>query len=713
MLDFAFSICVSYHDSIRKLNNNEQKLIKQASFDFMTNPKKPGFSFERIMKSKDKNFWAFRAGIDLRVIVHRLGNDIRFMYVDHHDKALNWPKERRVSEHPITKSLQNYDAVDDSFVNLIVKENDTISTQQPPEPVIKKENDNQIFNEIKNDILLQIGIPEEWVLNVKNITEDKLDELLSKLPEEASEALQDIYLGEKPEKFIKKHTTNDVYLHPDTQRRFLKINDVNQFNKFFDQPWENWMVFLHPEQRDASEKNRNGSAKVSGSAGTGKTVVALHRALNLAKQETTNKILLMSYSKTLSNDLDIKLKLLFENDRNKLLKVKVSTLNKEAYYYYREAHFYFYKTRKDFDNIASDIQIKNFISVACKELQINDFDQKFLFSEWNQIIDAWDMQEFSEYKNIQRLGRGLQLGSIQRLKIWNIFSSLREMMKAKNLQTWNSVFGLVARYFEKNPVKPYSNIIVDEAQDLGPIGLKFIRSLVEKKQNDLFFSGDLGQQIYEKPFSWLSAGVDIRGRSNHLKINYRTSKQIYSLTSLLLPDTIEDVDGNEEERKGVLSVFEGPKPLINFFQNADEEKKELSNWLAELINNGVNHEEIAILCRSRNQFNAAKNICDQMQIPNLEIKPNSSFQKGCVSIMTMHRSKGLEFRAVVIFSCNNDVLPFPRAVQDAEDEQEKKQIIKTEEYILYVACTRAREHLWLSSSSKPSEFIEYLNLGNN
>lgn len=81
--------------------------------------------------------------------------------------------------------------------------------------------------------------------------------------------------------------------------------------------------------------------------------------------------------------------------------------------------------------------------------------------------------------------------------------------------------------------------------------------------------------------------------------------------------------------------------------------------------------------------------------------------------MTMHRSKGLEFRAVVIFSCNNDVLPFPRAIQDAEDEQEKKQIIKTEEYILYVACTRAREHLWLSSSSKPSEFIEYLNLGND
>ncbi|MDC1260156.1 AAA family ATPase [Pseudomonadota bacterium] len=706
MIETQFNYSKTFRESIRKLSNENQKRVKTSCVDFQLNGKSNALQFERISQNVDRkyNFWSIRAEGGIRIVIHKEGGSIRFMYVDHHDDAFKWPTKNRVEQHPVTGSLQTYEIIDENF-NEFNQEtvNDKIYFKKNDNHVFKKETlkKEYIFKHLTESQLLQIGVPQIWIKKVQELTEEDFELYLEKLPEEASEALTDIYLGENINNKIKKFQVKDIHEHPDTLRRFSKIESIEEINNFFDMDWESWLTFLHPEQRESAYKNRNGAAKVSGSAGTGKTVVSLHRAYHLAKNDKNTNILLMTYSNTLAKDLENKVNLLFKTNTNLIKKIKVSSINKEVRRLFPI----------QFKDIIQENQIKLIIKASTEELNINDFDIKFLLSEWNHIIDAWDIITFNEYKNFLRVGRGTQIGLLQRSKIWKIFTNVRKILEQKNMQTWNSAIGFVARHYSNEIVKPYTNVIIDEAQDLEPIGLTFLRSIVEKKENDLFFSGDLGQRIYKQSFSWLKSGVDIRGRSNHLKINYRTSKQIFKLSDLLVPDQIVDEDGNTEDRKGIVSTFDGPEPSINFFNNSQEEISKLSQWLKEITSNKVIHyEEIALLCRTRHHFDKAIEICKKINFPHIVVSNTSEPKKGFLSIMTMHRSKGLEFRAVAIFSCNYDMLPLRFALNDAEDEVEKKQIIKREEFLLYVACSRAREFLWLSSSDKPSEFIEFLNL---
>src|SRR5262245_50223895 len=131
---------------------------------------------------------------------------------------------------------------------------------------------------------------------------------------------------------------------------------------------------------------------------------------------------------------------------------------------------------------------------------------------------------------------------------------------------------------------PFDFPVIDEAQDVSVAQLRFLAALGTDQPNHLFFAGDLGQRIFQPPFSWKALGVDIRGRSRTLHINYRTSHQIRTQADRLLGPELSDVDGNAEQRVGTISVFNGPSPTVQVLQTPEEESQTVGTWLADRAN---------------------------------------------------------------------------------------------------------------------------------
>jgi superfamily I DNA/RNA helicase len=205
--------------------------------------------------------------------------------------------------------------------------------------------------------------------------------------------------------------------------------------------------------------------------------------------------------------------------------------------------------------------------------------------------------------------------------------------------------------------KPYTHIVVDEAQDLGVRELRLLAAIAPTGSNSLFFAGDLGQRIFQQPFSWTILGVDVRGRASVLKVNYRTSHQIRQAADRLLPKVVRDVDGVEEERFGTVSVFNGPEPLIKKHADAKAEIESVAHWIAEAVAAGISAFEIGIFVRSRNQLDRARSAVHAAGYEALELSERGDDPGSRISIGTMHLAKGLEFKAVAVMACDDDVLP--------------------------------------------------------
>jgi superfamily I DNA/RNA helicase len=255
---------------------------------------------------------------------------------------------------------------------------------------------------------------------------------------------------------------------------------------------------------------------------------------------------------------------------------------------------------------------------------------------------------------------------------------------------------------------PFDFAVVDEAQDISVAQLRFLAALGDDRPNSLFFAGDLGQRIFHQPFSWKSLGVDIRGRSRTLRVNYRTSHQIRTQADLLLGSELADVDGVAETRAGTVSVFNGPEPTIRALDGIDEEISVVGTWLSERITEGVVPHEIGIFVRSPAQLERARAAVEEAGLQFKVLDEKIETTSGRVSISTMHLAKGLEFRAVVVMACDDEVIPLQDRIETVTDESDLLEVYDTERHLLYVACTRARDYLLVTSGAIPSEFLDDL-----
>jgi superfamily I DNA/RNA helicase len=244
------------------------------------------------------------------------------------------------------------------------------------------------------------------------------------------------------------------------------------------------------------------------------------------------------------------------------------------------------------------------------------------------------------------------------------------------------------------------------AQDVGIAELRFLAALGAGRPDALFFAGDLGQRIFQQPFSWKSLGVDIRGRSHALRINYRTSHQIRRQADRLLPAAVSDVDGNEESRRGTVSVFNGPAPDVGIFEIVPEETAAVGRWIAARLKEGVQPHEIGVFVRSERELERARAAVAEAAVPSILLSDEVETAAGHVSIGTMHLAKGLEFRAVAVMACDEYTIPSQERIENVADDADLEDVYDTERHLLYVACTRARDHLLVTGIEAASEFLD-------
>lgn len=702
-----FRIADTFTDSLAKLTGDEQKAVKMTAFDLQLNPAHPSMSLHKIEQSKDKSFWSVRVSSDIRLIVHKTATSFLLCYVDHHDKAYKWAERRKLDVHPKTGAAQ-WVEIRERVEEIVVRAGVVAAAPDGVKAKASKPagEPKALFAGRSDEELLSYGIPPEWLADVRKVDEDSLLILADHLPAEAAEALLELATGGAPKPFVAIQAGTDPFSHPDAQRRFRVMKDVEELERALDFPWEKWTVFLHPAQRQWVERDYTGPARISGSAGTGKTIVALHRAVHLARQYQDSRILLATFSDTLASALATKLQNLISNQPRLAERLEIqsmATIGKRLY------GAYWGKPK-----LATQLQMGQVLLDAAKIDPSLKFNQRFLLGEWNDLVDAWQLKTWEAYRDVKRLGRKTRLSEAQRIALWAVFERAQEALKQGGLITHAEMFTRLAEKASTLKHPPFEFVVIDEAQDVSIAQLRFLAAVStshgQVRPNSLFFAGDLGQRIFQQPFSWKSLGVDIRGRSRTLHINYRTSHQIRAQADQLLGPDVSDVDGNTEGRRGTVSVFNGPAPEIRSFKSEGEEGQAVAAWLLDRIKDGIAPHELGVFVRSEAQVARAVAAVTGAGVPYSVLDEQVETTNGLASVCTMHLAKGLEFRAVVVMACDDEVIPLQERVEAVTDDADIEEVYNTERNLLYVACTRARDRLLVTSVMPASEFLEDLQL---
>jgi len=695
-----FRIADTFTDSLARLTGEEQKQIKTTAFDLQLNPVNPGMQFHKLDRAKDPNFWSVRVSRDIRLIVHKTHSSLLLCYVGHHDNAYHWAERRKLETHPKTGAAQLVEVREMVREITVPKYVDTADRQAEkatsPKPLL--------FTDITDEELLGYGVPAEWLDDVRGTDEDSVLELADHLPAEAAEALLELATGGRPQITQPAIANADPFEHPDALRRFRVMKNVEELERALDYPWEKWTIFLHPAQRQWVEKDYNGPARVSGSAGTGKTIVALHRAVFLARNYPDARILLTTFSKLLANSLRAKLRRLISNEPQLGERLEVHSIDAMGRRLY-ETHCV---EKGGTPNIISSDKLQQLLIDASAEVGEHKFSQRFLVTEWNEVVDAWQLDSWESYRDVKRLGRKTRLSEKQRQMLWSIFNRVRLSLVDRGLLTYPALFNQLSTQIAERKHPPFDFAVIDEAQDISVSQLRFLAAIGGQRSNGLFFAGDLGQRIFQTPFSWRSLGVDVRGRSHTLHINYRTSHQIRMQADRLLGPEVSDVDGNTEDRRGTVSVFNGPDPRIQVLDSIEDERNAVSQWLSDRHSEGVLPHEMGVFVRSEKELDRAKGAVENASIPFKVLDQNLESTSGYLSVSTMHLAKGLEFRAVVVMACDDEVIPLQGRIETVVDDSDLEEVYNTERHLLYVACTRARDYLLVTSVDPASEFLDDL-----
>ena len=492
-----------------------------------------------------------------------------------------------------------------------------------------------------------------------------------------------------------------------------------------------WQLFLHPQQRALVERRANGPMRVSGGAGTGKTVIAVHRAAELAKRDASGgrepQILLTTYTRNLADDLrrqvaQLEPRLPF-TERLSESGVMVSGLDRVARMILQQAGARISPIAQEVigqprarvltypkDNVWQEV-----LTLMGDELPEGLRSADFLESEYELIVLPQRVTTLKQYLRIRRPGRGVALDRSKRAAVWKAMERYRDRSADLGVTSFAEQLALAAAWLDHEAglgtPRPFRHVLVDEAQDLTPAHLQLLRALVEPGPDDLFLAEDSHQRIYGKKITLSHYGIQVRGRSRRLTRNYRTTRQNLDVAfGILDPGTYEDMEGQAEEHRYV-SPRSGPEPLLlHAVDRADELDKAaelLRVWLEQDRDSEDSApENIAILVRDRYQRDAVVNGLAQHGV-EVRAVDREAAGRGRPVVMTMHRAKGLEFRKVLLFDVSSNAIP--RSLRDQQySEADRDDALLRERSLLYVAATRARDQLAISWSGEASPLITFL-----
>ena len=691
------AISTDFLTAYAALPRQKQGKVTEFFNKFRNDPMHPGINFEKINEGIDKNICSVRIDDTYRGIVVREpeSNVYILLWVDHHDEAYAWAKRKKCSINTLTGSVQIFD------VQEVIEEQKAID-----EPAL--------FANISDEVFEKIGLPEEQLPMIKAIkTLEGLHSLKAAIPEEAFEGLE--WLGNgfsveevldtlypETEKVEVKENDFAAALQTDTSRKsFVIVEGEEELQAIMQEPLEKWRIFLHPTQRKVVEKNFNGPARVLGGAGTGKTVVAMHRAKMLASNlESNEKILFTTYTKNLAEDIKDNLRKICTAEEMK----RIDIINLDAWvsnFLRRQGYEYQIVYDEEVDKAWRDA-----IAIAGGDL---NFVENFYKDEWVKVVQAQEVYDKVSYCKASRIGRGVRLDRKVRMQIWDVFDEYQNIMNEKLQRDVETAMYECRKILEnKKLTGQYTSIIVDEAQDLSPSAYRLLRSLAgDEHRNDIFIVGDSHQRIYRNKAVLSKCAINVRGRSSYLRINYRTTEEIRKFAfGLLNGVSFDDLDDDYDNGKGCQSLTHGDKPEIKEFATPEEELDYLVSKIHELETAGVEQKNICIVARTHKLLDSYIAGLQRAGIKSFEIKANKTDDRTFegVRIATMHRVKGLEFDYVFAVAVNKKVLPFGTRA-DFEDDISLEEFRTGEKCLLYVALTRARKSACVTCYGGLSELI--------
>lgn len=691
------AISTDFLTAFAKLPRQQQGKVTEFFNKFRNDPLSRGINYEKIVDGKDKNMYSVRIDDTYRGIVVKQQESGVYMllWVDHHDEAYTWARRKKCTINKVTGSVQVFDVHD------TVEEN--VTDSQP------------IFAEVTDKQLLKMGVPEEQFALVRSFTSlDKFYEQKSCFPEEAYEGLEWIANGFDPEEimhnlFADMEAVSDVDEHDftvalksDTSQKFFVIVDgEDELKRIMAEPLEKWRIFLHPTQRKIVKKNYSGPARVLGGAGTGKTVVAMHRAKQLAsKIEVNERILFTTFTSNLSGDIKENLRKICTVEEMKHIEVAnldlwVSGFLREQGYEYR---------------IVFDTEINQAWEYALEYVGNEaGFLPEFYKDEWIKVVQMQEAYTKEQYLKATRLGRGVRLDRKKRNMIWNVFEEYMNIMNEKQQRDTEYALYECRKILEHRYKQgKYKFIIVDEGQDLSMSAYRLLRALAgEQHQNDIFIVGDAHQRIYRNKAVLSKCGINVRGRSSYLRINYRTTEEIRKYAfGLLQGVSFDDMDEDYDNGRECQSLTHGMKPEVYNFNNAEEELDFIISKLKQLATAGVDYKNICIVARTHKLLDGYIAGLSKEGIRSYEIKKNRTDDRSMegVRVATMHRVKGLEFDYVFLAAVNKRFSPMA-IMQNLEDPVTAQELKTCEKCLIYVALTRARKAAYITGYGGLSKLI--------
>ena len=679
-------IAKTYFQSKTELSGSDARRIDSFLKRLMDDPTNPGIGLERLRDVPDTNMWSARVSRDLRAILHYQGNHLIVLHVGHHDQAYAWAERRRVNPHPVTGALQI----------VVLPETQEATPEPQPTTAGPVQDPNLDFSRLTAQFLLAIGVPEEWISTVQAVrTETDFWRVQPLLPEEPGEALYSVALGEevKPPKRIDSQA--DAAANPDNLRRLHIVESSDDIVALLTQPFETWMLYLHPSQRSLAEGDFNGPVKVTGAAGTGKTVVAIHRARHLARMG--QRVLVATYSRRLSEDIRARVNRLCSTEERKL--ITVNTVHQRAFSTMQ-------KINPNIRGLGSD-DTRDCLLVDVPDDYLR-FAKSLVLDEWQYVVDQQGITSLEEYLQTQRVGRGTHLGASERERMWSLFEPALKRMRNADALPWSMVCREAAEAIRSDHIpRPYDTVVIDELQDLNVQEIRFVTSLAPDGPNNLMLIGDAGQRIYPGGFSLRSLGIETRGRSRMLNINYRTTREIAKAASPLRSAATDSLDETDDPLTGIQDLRSGEAPIFKRFLQYEEETKYVAAEIARLIAEGIPPWQIAVFARIKRLRYWFEKALKDRQIPvDLPDKPNGPDHGKGVFVSTMHGAKGLEFRSVFVVGCQSGQVPWRIALDMAADEAAKQAAYQRERNLLYVSMTRARDQLYVTWTGQRSEFLK-------
>jgi hypothetical protein len=686
-----------------KLERPMQRKVQELLSRFQAEHRSSGLNLEAYNSSADPRSRTARVDAGWRAVLAapEHGDIYILVKVLPHDQADRWMVRNRFTVNTLTGALEVWSI--SAFEELPAVTGAGTDAEATP----------SVLGDRSDKDFRQLGIVDEAVIAVarRAQTDDELRVIASALPADQADALLGLAMGMSVEEIyaellarISVPAPDFAAVDPDdlvtaatrevSRSAFLVVEDEDELAKVLSGEFEEWQVFLHPTQRAIATRDYSGPARITGGAGTGKTVALLHRAVALARAGNGSaRVLVTTFTRSLADDLRVRLRTL--GGPELLEQIDVRSIDALAHRIVTEA---------DGGQIA--VLFGHDLDKAWEDaidLEGIDREVRFMRQEWEQVVLGQGLRSRDDYFAASRAGRGVRLARRDRAAVWAVIEAFETELSKRGRRTFLQLSDAAAGYLAASTVKPYDHVLVDEAQDLHPAQWRMLRELVEPGRNDLFIAGDTHQRIYEHRVTLSSLGIETRGRSARLRLNYRTTHEIlrWSL-ELLAGEAFDDLEGGEDTLAGYRSVTHGDPPVLVAAAGWPQELADFVDAVRGWVADGLAPEEIGVSARTTHSADQAREALRRAGLPST--KPGNDDRGICVG--SMHGMKGLEFRVVAMVDVSASSVPPTIAVTSAtEDEVAHRQDLQRERCLLYVAATRAREQLRVSWSGGPSKLL--------